>query len=130
MIRRRQHADDERMEGLVYRLIADKQLAMALLAFVMLGYLLATQFLLLRVIPPALQAASAPAGEVRQDVVCAHGELQTLDGQAVQVGTMKDHVVVLHLDAAANRCVTTVSNAGVQGVVVGVEMETTAARAP
>ena len=48
----------EEMEALIYRLFAEKQFALALLALVMVAQLLSAQFLLLRLSPPASQARS------------------------------------------------------------------------
>src|SRR5205823_6161280 len=46
----------DEMEALIYRLFAEKQFALALLALVMVAQLLSAQFLLLRLTPPSQQA--------------------------------------------------------------------------
>ena len=107
------------LEGLIYRLFAEKQFALALLALVMVAQLLSAQFLLLRLKAPAAQAVAAPAASQRVDVRCdAPGDLSAAHGK----------VVVVHLGAAANACLAQVTEASPSELVVGVE--TDANRAP
>ena len=106
-------------EALIYRLFAEKQFALALLALVMVAQLLSAQFLLLRLKAPAAQAVAAPAASQRVDVRCdAPGDLSAAHGK----------VVVVHLGAAANACLAQVTEASPSELVVGVE--TDANRAP
>ena len=106
----------EEIEALIYRLFAEKQFALALLALVMVAQLLSAQFLLLRLKAPASQAVAAPAASQRVDVRCdAPGDLSTAKGK----------VVVVHLGAAANACLAQVTEASPSELVVGVETDAT-----
>jgi len=116
----RQHSSGfEEMEALIYRLFAEKQFALALLSLVMVAQLLSAQFLLLRLAPPKQQAVSAPARDQRLDVSCNAGAPQTLAGEAMPAARGK--VVVVHLGAQAEACLSDVSNAGASELVVGIE---------
>ena len=109
----------EELEALIYRLFAEKQFALALLALVMVAQLLSAQFLLLRLKAPAGQAAGAPAASQRVDVHCdAPGDLSAARGK----------VVVVHLGAAANACLAQVTDASPSELVVGVESDANLSR--
>ena len=104
----------EEIEALIYRLFAEKQFALALLALVMVAQLLSAQFLLLRLKAPASQAVAAPAASQRVDVQCdAPGDLTKARGK----------VVVVHLGATANACLSRVTEASPSELVVGVETD-------
>ena len=108
----------EELEALIYRLFAEKQFALALLALVMVAQLLSAQFLLLRLRAPASQAVAAPTAANRVDVRCdAPGDLSVARGK----------VVVVHLGAAANACLAQVTEASPSELVVGVEADANAA---
>jgi len=94
----------EEMEGLIYRLFAEKQFALALLALVMVAQLLSAQFLLLRLKPPASQSSAAPTSQQRLDVRCAEGGARTLSGDPVGREGARGKVVVLHLAASEEAC--------------------------
>jgi len=80
----------------------------------MVAQLLSAQFLLLRLKAPASQAIAAPAASQRVDVQCdAPGDLSKAHGK----------VVVVHLGAAANACLSRVTDASPSELVVGVETD-------
>ena len=108
----------EEMESLIYRLFAEKQFALALLALVMVAQLLSAQFLLLRLRPPASQSAVAPAGTQRLDVRCEAGGARTLSGEPA-AGAARGKVVVVHLGASEEACLAEVTSAGAAELVVG-----------
>src|SRR5205085_7930603 len=83
MMSRRSNGGFEEMEALIYRLFAEKQFALALLALVMVAQLLSAQFLLLRLRPPSAQAVAAPTAQQRVDVRCEAGGARTLSGEAM-----------------------------------------------
>ena len=120
MSARRNESGFEEIEALIYRLFAEKQFALALLALVMVAQLLSAQFLLLRLKAPAAQAVSAPAAAQRVDVQCgaagAQGDLARARGK----------VVVVHLGAAADACLSQVTEASPSELVVGVEADANA----
>ena len=68
----------DEIESLIYRLFAEKQFALALLALVMVAQLLSAQFLLLRLTPPGAQSREAPAPSQRIDVRWGDGATSTL----------------------------------------------------
>ena len=110
----------EELEALIYRLFAEKQFALALLALVMVAQLLSAQFLLLRLKPPAAQAAAAPAASQRVDVRCEAGGARTLSGGAL-ASSARGKVVVVHLGATAEACLAEVTGANPAELVVGIE---------
>lgn len=104
----------EEIEALIYRLFAEKQFALALMALVMVAQLLSAQFLLLRLKAPSAQAVAAPAASQRVDFRCdAPADLSAARGK----------VVVVHLPAAANACLARATEAGPSELVVGVETD-------
>jgi len=111
------------IEALIYRLFAEKQLAVALLALLMVVYLMSAQFLLLRLTPPLKQQATAPGSGDRMDAVCSSGALHTLDGHRLGSAEMRGHRLVVHLAGQANQCVVEATEAGVSEVVVGVSLD-------
>jgi hypothetical protein len=111
----------EEMEALIYRLFAEKQFALALLALVMVAQLLSAQFLLLRLAPPKAQAVSAPARDQRLDVACNAGAPKTLAGEPMPPARGK--VVVVHLGSQEEACLAQVSNAQPAELVVGMTDE-------
>src|SRR5207244_11593417 len=99
------------LEALIYRLFAEKQFALALLALVMVAQLLSAQFLLLRLKAPAAQAVAAPAASQRVDVRCdAPGALSAAPGTGG----------VVHLGPAANACLARVAAPAPSDLGVGV----------
>lgn len=112
----------EELEALIYRLFAEKQFALALLALVMVAQLLSAQFLLLRLKAPSAQATGAPAASQRVDVQCGPS------GAQGNLAAARGKVVVVHLGAAADACLAQVSEASPSELVVGVE--TNASPAP
>ena len=118
----------EEVEALIYRLFAEKQFALALLALVMVAQLLSAQFLLLRLKPPAAQGAAAPAASQRLDVRCEAGGARTLAGGAMPPESARGKVVVVHLGAVADACLAEVTGAGPSELVVGVEADAHPAR--
>ena len=121
MISRRGSGGFEELEALIYRLFAEKQFALALLALVMVAQLLSAQFLLLRLRAPAAQATRAPSAQERVDVRCEAGAPRTLAGDALQGARGK--VVVVHLGAPEAACLSQVTSAGPSELVVGVEAQ-------
>src|SRR3989449_10921938 len=87
----------DEMEALIYRLFAEKQFALALLALVMVAQLLSAQFLLLRLKPPAAQSGAAPSASQRLDVRCTDQGARTLAGDAMSREGVRGTVVVLQL---------------------------------
>ena len=108
------------LEALIYRLFAEKQFALALLALVMIAQLLSAQFLLLRLKSPSSQGTSAPAASQRLDVRCEAGGARTLSGEVLSSGA-RGKVVVVHLGAQAEACLADVSAAGASELVVGID---------
>src|SRR5438309_3070419 len=94
----------EELEALIYRLFAEKQFALALLALVMVAQLLSAQFLLLRLKPPGAQTASAPSAEQRLDVKCGADGARTLQGEALERTAARGKVVVVHLSEPMEAC--------------------------
>jgi hypothetical protein len=113
----------EELEALIYRLFAEKQFALALLALVMVAQLLSAQFLLLRLKPPSAQAAGAPSAQQRLDVRCAEGGARTLSGEAMSREGARGKVVVVHLGAAEEACLAEVTGAGAAELVVGMSAD-------
>ena len=109
----------EEMEALIYRLFAEKQFALALLALVMVAQLLSAQFLLLRLRPPAAQSAAAPSTQQRLDVRCEAGAARTLSGEAMSPAGARGKVVVVHLGASEEACLAQVTGSGAAELVVG-----------
>ena len=109
----------EEMEALIYRLFAEKQFALALLALVMVAQLLSAQFLLLRLSPPKAQATAAPSRDQRLDVACGSGAPLTLSGEVMSAPSAKGKVVVVHLAPAEEACLAQVTNASPSELVVG-----------
>ena len=109
----------EEMESLIYRLFAEKQFALALLALVMVAQLLSAQFLLLRLSPPKAQATAAPSRDQRLDVACGTGAPLTLAGEAMSAPAARGKVVVVHLAPAEEACLARVTDAAPAELVVG-----------
>ena len=108
----------DEMEALIYRLFAEKQFALALLALVMVAQLLSAQFLLLRLSPPHAQSTFAPSITQRVDVQCSPGGARLADGSPL-ASAAKGKVVVVHLGATADACLSEVTSAGPAELVVG-----------
>lgn len=121
MISRRSGGGFEELEALIYRLFAEKQFALALLALVMVAQLLSAQFLLLRLRPPSAQAAAAPSAQQRLDVRCESGAARTLAGDPLS--SARGKTVVVHLDAQQAACLSQVTSAGASELVVGIETD-------
>jgi hypothetical protein len=113
----------DEMEALIYRLFAEKQFALALLALVMVAQLLSAQFLLLRLTPPSQQSRAAPASSQRLDVRCDAGAARTLSGEAISREAAKGKVVVMHLGAAQESCLSQVTSSGAAELVVGMSAD-------
>jgi len=109
----------DELEALIYRLFAEKQFALALLALVMVAQLLSAQFLLLRLSPPASQASAAPSSKQRLDVRCSLGEPRTLAGEPMSREAARGKVVVMHLAAQEEVCLAAVTSSGAAELVVG-----------
>jgi hypothetical protein len=107
------------LEALIYRLFAEKQFALALLALVMVAQLLSAQFLLLRLRPPSSQASAAPSSKQRLDVRCAEGSPRTLSGEPLSREAARGKVVVMHLAAHEEACLAEVTGSGAAELVVG-----------
>jgi hypothetical protein len=118
MTRRRRGGELEESELVTARLFSEKQAAIALLAMSLVAYLAAMQVMLLRVQPGAANAGPAPPPDRRTDIACADGSLYDLQGLPVDPTTLDDRVVVLHLDAPTNACLSRLSD--ISGLVVGV----------
>lgn len=110
----------DEIESLIYRLFGEKQLALALMALILVANLISAQFLLLRMSPPRAQSTGAPGASERMDVSCAGGALRTLSGGTIAPEEIRGKKVVVHLDGAASQCVLEASRAGVAEVIVGV----------
>jgi hypothetical protein len=121
MISRKDPGGFGELEGLIYRLFAEKQFALALLALVMVAQLLSAQFLLLRLKPPSAQAVAAPSMSQRIDVRCEAAGARTASGESLEGARGK--VVVVHLGAQAQACLSEVSGAGASELLVGVETD-------
>lgn len=113
----------DEMEALIYRLFAEKQFALALLALVMVAQLLSAQFLLLRLTPPSSQARAAPSSSQRLDVRCEASALRTLAGETVRTEAARGKVVVMHLGASEEACLTQATSAGASELVVGMSAD-------
>jgi hypothetical protein len=111
------------MEALIYRLFAEKQFALALLALVMVAQLLSAQFLLLRLSPPRAQGVAAPVSKQRVDVRCEPAGARTFAGEAMSREAAQGKVVVVHLEASADSCLAEVTNAGPAELVVGMSAD-------
>ena len=112
----------EEMEALIYRLFAEKQFALALLALVMVAQLLSAQFLLLRLKPPSQQAIPAPSSAQRLDVRCEAGGARTLSGEPTSRAGAQGKVVVVHLGAPQEACLAEMA-AGAAELVVGMSVD-------
>ena len=121
MIGRNRDGGFGEMEALIYRLFAEKQFALALLALVMVAQLLSAQFLLLRLKPPAAQAGGAPAASQRLDVQCGAAGARLANGDPL--GAAHGKVVVVHLGAPAEACLSEVSASGADELVVGMSAD-------
>jgi hypothetical protein len=113
----------EEMEALIYRLFAEKQFALALLALVMVAQLLSAQFLLLRLSPPRSQAGAAPMSKERLDVRCADGGARTFSGEPMSRDGARGKVGVVHLGASADACLAEVTSAAPAELVVGMSAD-------
>ena len=113
----------DEMEALIYRLFAEKQFALALLALVMVAQLLSAQFLLLRLTPPSQQSRAAPAASQRLDVRCEAGAARTLSGEAISPQAARGKVVVMHLGAPQEACLSQVTSSGAAELVVGMSAD-------
>jgi len=123
MIRSGRSGGFDEMEALIYRLFAEKQFALALLALVMVAQLLSAQFLLLRLTPPSQQARAAPSSSHRLDVKCDAGAARTLAGEAMSRETARGKVVVMHLGASEESCLAQVTSSGAAELVVGMSAD-------
>jgi hypothetical protein len=113
----------EEMEALIYRLFAEKQFALALLALVMVAQLLSAQFLLLRLKPPSAQAAAAPTAKQRVDVRCDEGGARLFSGDPLSRDGARGKVLVVHLGAAQEACLAEMSDVGAAELVVGMSAD-------
>lgn len=113
----------DEVEALIYRLFAEKQFALALLALVMVAQLLSAQFLLLRMTPPSKQSTAAPAADKRLDVKCEAGAARTLNGEAMSAEAARGKTVVMHLPSADEACLAEVTSAGASDLVVGMSVD-------
>ena len=111
------------LEALIYRLFAEKQFALALLALVMVAQLLSAQFLLLRLTPPSQEARGAPSSSQRLDVKCDAGAARTLAGEAMSREAARGKVVVMHLGASEEACLAQVTSSGATELVVGMSAD-------
>ena len=123
MISRESKTGFDEVEALIYRLFAEKQFALALLALVMVAQLLSAQFLLLRMTPPSRQSAPAPAADHRLDVRCEGGAARTLAGEAMTPAAARGKTVVMHLPSADEACLAEVTSAGASELVVGMSAD-------
>jgi hypothetical protein len=123
MIRTSRSSGFDEMEALIYRLFAEKQFALALLALVMVAQLLSAQFLLLRLTPPSRQAAAAPSSSQRLDVRCEGGGARTLSGEAISREAAKGKVVVMHLGPSQEACLAQMTSSGAAELVVGMSAD-------
>jgi hypothetical protein len=116
---KRQGTGFDELEALIYRLFAEKQFALALLALVMVAQLLSAQFLLLRLKPPSKDAVAAPLASQRLDVRCGPGGAKTLEGGAFSPASARGKVVVVHLTEPVEACLADVTSASPSELVVG-----------
>jgi hypothetical protein len=123
MNERRARGGFEELEALIYRLFAEKQFALALLALMMVAQLLSAQFLLLRLSSPSKQSTQAPAAKDRLDVRCDAAGARMLSGAPLQSAGARGKVVVVHLDNADEACLAEVTAAGVDELVVGMSAD-------
>jgi len=112
----------EEMEALIYRLFAEKQFALALMALVMVAQLLSAQFLLLRLSPPKAQASAAPVSTQRVDVQCEGTGARMLSGE-MSLAAAQGKVVVVHLGPSADACLSQVTSVNPSELVVGVSAD-------
>ena len=117
------HGGFDEIESLIYRLFAEKQFALALLALVMVAQLLSAQFLLLRLTPPSQQARAAPAPSQRVDVRCEASGARSMQGEPMARDAAKGKVVVMHLGAAQEACLVQASSLGASELVVGMSAD-------
>lgn len=117
--RKRAATGFDELEALIYRLFAEKQFALALLALVMVAQLLSAQFLLLRLKPPTKEAIAAPLASQRLDVKCGAGGARALDGSAFSPTAARGKVVVVHLGEPVEACLADVTSASPSELVVG-----------
>jgi hypothetical protein len=113
----------DEMEALIYRLFAEKQFALALLALVMVAQLLSAQFLLLRLTPPSQQGRAAPTSTQRLDIRCDAGAARMLSGEAIGRDAARGKVVVMHLGASQEACLAQVTSSGAAELVVGMSAD-------
>ena len=118
-MRRGKHDGMQEIEAIVYRLFAEKQFALALLALVMVAQLLSAQFLLLRLSSPSSQSVSAPALSQRVDVRCGGEGARLFSGEPITSEGARGKVVVVHLGATGELCLSQVSAASPAELVVG-----------
>jgi hypothetical protein len=112
--------DLHEVESLVYRLFAEKQFAVALLALVMVAQLATAQFLLLRMASTTGQTTSAPDGALRLDVVCGPDGMTGLQGEQVDPMLFAGREVVVHVPPRVATCIEEVGSApGLSSMVVG-----------
>src|SRR5262245_17451560 len=116
---KRHESGFDEIEALIYRLFAEKQFALALLALVMVANLASAQFLLLRVTPPPGRAATAPSPSSRVDVWCQAGGLVDGTGHGIPAAVLAEKKVVVHFEGGTNQCVVAATNAGAQDLVIG-----------
>lgn len=112
--------DLSEIEALIYRLFAEKQFAMALLALVMVANLMCAQFLLLRIAAPTGQAIGAPDPTARADLRCLDGRLFGMNGAAPSWSELAGKKVVLHLDTHSSACLLEAADRDIEEVVVGI----------
>lgn len=117
---RREDTSFDEIESLIYRLFAEKQFAMALLALVMVANLASAQFLLLRAARTYAQTVPAPSPSARIDVKCEGGALKGLDGGPVDRAALGSKKVVVHFPAETSQCVVDATQAGVSELIIGV----------
>jgi hypothetical protein len=118
-VKRNDTSFDE-IESLIYRLFAEKQFAMALLALVMVANLASAQFLLLRAAKTYAQTVQAPSPSERIDVRCQGGALTDLGGKAIDRAALGSKKVVVHFPAEASACVVQATESGVSELIIGV----------
>lgn len=117
---KRHETSFDEIESLIYRLFAEKQFAMALLALVMVANLASAQFLLLRAAKTYAQTVPAPSPGDRVDVRCEGGALTDLAGKAVDRAQLGSKKVVVHFAPEASACVVAATESGVSELIIGV----------
>src|SRR5262245_61393790 len=100
---KRDDSSFDEIESLIYRLFAEKQFAMALLALVMVANLASAQFLLLRAARTYAETVAAPSPSSRLDVRCEGGALKDLSGRPVDRAALGAKKVVVHFPAETNQ---------------------------